>query len=133
MNPDNPHMCMRLEYPKGTPEQWDKDKAYMNECIAEMNDTQLDGLIDLLDCGMCWTGDGKHDGDIDDMCEAICAWYDTLFRPYLRQLCRIELAQAGVGLNWKAFEVYIHESHEVNDDNLAGTMRAFADIIDTHR
>ena len=122
MQEESKHMCMRLEYPTNDPIRWASDKVYIEDILEGVPMSLLQPLFDVLDCDMCWSEGG---GDIDDMCEAICYWYDNHFRPYLRQMVRVDMHHLGLKVSWKALECYIFE-HFVQDESCpCGTMRGF--------
>ena len=112
------HPFMRLEYQTAhcsmSTEQWASDKEYIESLIPSIPQPLIDGLVELLDCSLCWI-DGNGDGDIVDKDDAVAEWYDTMFRPYLRQMVREDMHKIGLSLNWKAFECYIFEFYTQDD------------------
>ncbi len=122
------HMCMRLEYCIDDAEQWASDIEYIEDVIRQVPQSMLDDFAEVLDCSVCWS-EGNGDGDTEDMCEAIEEWYDTLFRPHIRQMVRFDMHHLGIKVNWKAFEVYCFEMGytQCDTNHPCGTMMPVMD------
>jgi len=128
------HKSIRLEYNNYhlDPEQWALDVEYIETQIPNMPQSLLDGLYEHLDCSPHWI-DGEGDGDIADVDEAVQYWYDNNFRPYLRQMCRVELHKINLPMNWKAFECWLFNFYMQDEDHPAGTMISAAAHIEDLR
>lgn len=130
MSEGKKHMCIRLDYPTDT-NNWESDVAYIEDKIEGASIAAVEKLTEVLNCGMLWEGYGLHDGEIVDMDEAICAWYDTLFRPTVREFAKgIGGLSNNDGLNWKALEAYLFTFYVEDDaDCCCGSMEGAKERI----